>query len=157
VVDDNPLLAPDSALRHEAWGLEDPRLTWVEDLDSWVIAYTSFGPGGPGLSLATTKDFRSALRLGMVRAPEDKNGALLSRRIGGEYVAPPSGRGPDHRADICVALLDLHSWAPWAMAASRRWRTRQNWHRPPPIETPRTGLIIRRADRLVRSTAPLVS
>ena len=55
VVDEDPLLAPDPALRHEAWGLEDPRLTWVDDLDSWVIAFTSFGPGGPGLSLALTQ------------------------------------------------------------------------------------------------------
>lgn len=66
VVDDVPLLAPDPDLRHEAWGLEDPRLTWIEDLGSWVIAFTSFGPGGPGLSLATTQDFRSVQRLGMV-------------------------------------------------------------------------------------------
>ncbi len=51
-----------------------------------MIAFTSFGPGGPGLSLATTQDFRSVERLGMVRAPEDKNGALLPRRIDGEYV-----------------------------------------------------------------------
>jgi predicted GH43/DUF377 family glycosyl hydrolase len=86
VVDETPLLAPDPELPHEAWGLEDPRITWVEDLGSWVIAYTSFGPGGPGLSLATTQDFHTVHRLGMVRAPEDKNGALLPRRINGEYV-----------------------------------------------------------------------
>src|SRR5512133_143135 len=63
VVNDTPLLAPDPDLAHEAWGLEDPRLTW-----------------------ATTQDFHSVQRLGLARAPEDKNGALLPRRIRGEYV-----------------------------------------------------------------------
>ena len=38
------------------------------------------------MSLATTKDFHTVERLGMVRAPEDKNGALLPRRINGEYI-----------------------------------------------------------------------
>src|SRR4029453_11480089 len=71
---------------HESWGVEDARLTWVEELGCWVIAYTSFGPGGPGLSLATTRDFVSVERLGMVYAPEDKNGALLPRRVGGEFI-----------------------------------------------------------------------
>ena len=68
VVDEHPLLAPDPEKPYESWGLEDSRLTWVEELECWVIAYTSFGPGGPGLSLATTKDFRSVERLGLVRA-----------------------------------------------------------------------------------------
>ena len=96
VVDEDPLLAPDPALPHEAWGLEDPRLTWVDDLDSWVIAFTSFGPGGPGLSLALTQDFRSVERLGMVRAPEDKNGgAAAAPHRWRVRLAPPPGHGPD--------------------------------------------------------------
>ena len=64
--------------------------------------------------MALTKDFRSAERLGMVRAPEDKNGALLPRRIGGEYVLlhrPVTVL--THRADIWLSRsTDLHSWAP---------------------------------------------
>ena len=53
VVESTPLLAPTPGEVHEAWGLEDARLTFVAELDAWVIAYTSFGPGGPSLSLAT--------------------------------------------------------------------------------------------------------
>ena len=86
VVEQPPLLEPEPGVVHDSWGLEDARLTWVPELDRWVIAYTSFGPGGPGLSLATTADFHSVERLGMVRAPEDKNGALLPRRIGDHFV-----------------------------------------------------------------------
>ena len=36
----------------EAWGVEDPRLTWIEDRDQWIIAYTAYSPSGPLVSLA---------------------------------------------------------------------------------------------------------
>ena len=39
-VDHNPSFVPDPSNRpEEAWGVEDPRLTWVEDREEWVIAY----------------------------------------------------------------------------------------------------------------------
>lgn len=148
VVDDTALLSPHPDLLHESWGLEDPRLTWVEEMGCWVIAFTSFGPGGPGLSLATTEDFRSARRLGMVRAPEDKNGALLPRRVGGEYVLfhrPVTAL--THRADIWLSRSpDLHSWAPPEPVMAARpggwWDSARIGIGPPPIETPEGWLLI---------------
>ena len=62
VVEQEPLLEPAPGLDYESWGVEDARLTWVDELGRWVIAFTSFGPGGPGLSLATTRDFASVER-----------------------------------------------------------------------------------------------
>ena len=62
---------------------KDPRVTFVAELDRWIVTYTSFGPEGPGVSLAQTEDFRTFERLGMVMSPEDKNAALLPRRIAG--------------------------------------------------------------------------
>ena len=66
--------------------MEDPRITRVDDLDRWVIAYTAFGPMGPAVALATTYDFTSVERLGVVRVPEDKNGSLLPRLVGGDFI-----------------------------------------------------------------------
>src|ERR1700680_1295014 len=43
----------------EIWGIEDPRITFVPELQQYVITYTSYSRGGPGVSLALTKDFRS--------------------------------------------------------------------------------------------------
>ena len=57
LVDEKPLLESAPGILHEAWGVEDPRLTWMPELNAWVITYTSFGPGGPSISLATTQDF----------------------------------------------------------------------------------------------------
>ena len=38
-------------------GIEDPRITFVDELGKYVVAYTAFGKGGPGVALALTEDF----------------------------------------------------------------------------------------------------
>ena len=73
VVDEKPLIESDPSLEYEIWGVEDPRLTWVEELGVWVITFTSFGPGGPGLSMATTKDFRTVCLLYTSPSPRDRS------------------------------------------------------------------------------------
>ena len=52
----------------EIWGVEDPRITYMEEEKKWVIAYTAFSVGGPLVALATTTDFRTFERLGPVDA-----------------------------------------------------------------------------------------
>ncbi|MFN9938876.1 MAG: glycosidase, partial [bacterium] len=85
-VDSVPSFPPDPQEHsEEAWGIEDPRLTWVEDRQEWIIAYTAFSPSGPLVSLARTKDFVTFTRLGPVMPPEDKDAALFPRRFGGRY------------------------------------------------------------------------
>ena len=64
-------------------------------------------------------------RLGVVRAPEDKNGALLSRRVNGDLVMfhrPVTARR--QRADVWISRSpDLHSWsAPEPVLARPRGR-----------------------------------
>jgi predicted GH43/DUF377 family glycosyl hydrolase len=148
VVDEKPLIEADPNLEYEAWGVEDPRLTWVEELGVWVIAFTSFGPGGPGLSLATTKDFRTVERLGMVRAPEDKNGALLPRRVGGDFILfhrPVTAL--THRADIWLSRsTDLEMWHPPEPVMGARpggwWDSARIGIGPPPMETSEGWLMI---------------
>ena len=148
VVDDDPLLAPTPGVTHEEWGLEDPRLTWVPELDRWVIAYTSFGPGGPSISLATTTDFRAVERLGMVRAPEDKNGALLPRRVGGRHILlhrPVTALTA--RSDIWLSRSDdLHNWsAPEPVLAARPggwWDSARVGVGAPPLETEAGWLLV---------------
>ncbi len=69
----------------ELWGIEDPRITFVPELGKYAIAYTAFGKGGPGVSLAMTEDFVHFERLGLVMQPDDKDAALLPRRIDGMW------------------------------------------------------------------------
>src|ERR1041385_9342224 len=64
-IDPYPTLEPD--IEHypeELWGIEDPRITYVPELEKYVITYTSYSRGGPGVSLAVTQDFREFTRYG---------------------------------------------------------------------------------------------
>ncbi len=79
------LMANPEQYPEEIWGIEDPRITYVPELEQYVVAYTSFARGGPGVSLALTKDFRSFERFGVIMQPEDKDAALLPRRINGYW------------------------------------------------------------------------
>ena len=103
-VDPQPTLMPDpDAHPEEMWGVEDPRITWLEELQEWAIAYTAFSQGGPLVSLATTKDFRTFRRLGPVMPPEDKDAALFPVRFDGLWVML-------HRPVARVSTIEAHIW-----------------------------------------------
>jgi predicted GH43/DUF377 family glycosyl hydrolase len=46
-------------------GCEDPRITYVEPLEQYVMTYTAFSPVGPRVALAISKDLLSWHRLGL--------------------------------------------------------------------------------------------
>ncbi len=109
-VDPRPLLAPEDEESPEELGCEAPRVTYVEELEEWVIAYVAVSRSGPAVALATTRDFRSVRRLGTVLPPPNKDAALFPRRIRGRYwmLHRPSSGGAEH---IWVAeSSDLVFW-----------------------------------------------
>src|SRR5919202_1077501 len=54
-------------------GVEDPRVTLVQPLHLYVMAYTALGPAGPRVALATSPDLFHWTRLGLLRfAPEGR-------------------------------------------------------------------------------------
>ncbi|MEV0132255.1 hypothetical protein AB0H83_27800 [Dactylosporangium sp. NPDC050688] len=148
VVDAKPLIADDPTDQHSCWGVEDPRITYVDALGGYVIAYTAYGPGGPCVALARTEDFESVEPLGIVMPPEDKNASLLPRKIDGQYVLfhrPVSVLSA--RADVWLSKsVDLQAWTtpePVMQARSGPWwdATRIGMG-PPPIETPHGWLCV---------------
>jgi beta-1,2-mannobiose phosphorylase / 1,2-beta-oligomannan phosphorylase len=48
-------------------GCEDPRITYVEPLQGYVMTYTAFSPAGPRIALALSKDLFHWQRLGLAR------------------------------------------------------------------------------------------
>jgi predicted GH43/DUF377 family glycosyl hydrolase len=85
-IDSEPTLMPSpKEYPEEIWGIEDPRITFVPELQQYVVTYTSYSRGGPGVSLAVTKDFRTFERYGVIMPPDDKDTALLPRRIDGYW------------------------------------------------------------------------
>lgn len=123
----------------EIWGIEDPRITYVPELEQYAISYTSFARGGPGVSLALTRDFRIFERFGVIMQPEDKDAALLPRRINGYWAmihrpVTPTG------AHMWVSYSpDLRHWGNHkVMLAARRggwWDANKIGLCSPPIET----------------------
>lgn len=83
--EEQALLHPAQGFAYETHGVEDCRLTWMEDRDCWGIAYTAYGDFGPAVAVATTKDFRTVERFGLVGTPTDKNAALFPRSFKGLY------------------------------------------------------------------------
>src|SRR5437868_3950514 len=75
-IDPQPTLQGD-VVNHpeELWGIEDSRITFVPELGKYVVAYTAFGKGGPGVSMALTTDFVQFERCGLVMQPDDKDAA----------------------------------------------------------------------------------
>src|SRR5438105_3184837 len=54
-------------------GVEDPRVTLLQPLHLYVMAYTALGPAGPRVALATSPDLVHWTRLGPLRfAPEGR-------------------------------------------------------------------------------------
>lgn len=146
-IDTEPtLLANPREYPEEVWGIEDPRITYVPELKKYAVAYTSFARGGPGVSLALTEDFRSFERYGVIMQPEDKDAALLPRRINGYWAMI-------HRP---VTTLGAHMWISFSpdlrhwgshkiMLEARRggwWDANKIGLCSPPIETSKGWLTI---------------
>jgi beta-1,2-mannobiose phosphorylase / 1,2-beta-oligomannan phosphorylase len=148
-IDTEPLLAPDDGVASEQWGFEDARTTWVDELDRWVITCTAYGPAGPAVFLASTEDFRSVERYGIVRHPEDKNAALLPYRIDGRWVLfhrPQTRFGGSHGAILLSRSDDLVSWsAPEPVLEPRAgawWDSLRIGLGPPPLRTEHGWLVV---------------
>ena len=54
-IDRQPTLTPDPEhFPEEVWGIEDPRITYLRELDGYAIVYTAYSRVGPGVALALT-------------------------------------------------------------------------------------------------------
>ena len=146
-IDSQPtLMADPENFPEELWGIEDPRITFVPELEQYAVVYTAFTQDGPGVSLALTKDFRHFERCGLIMSPDDKDAALLPHRIDGYWVLihrPVS----TSRAHMWVSYsADLRYWGNSKLMLEARqgawWDADKIGLSPPPIETEEGWLVI---------------
>lgn len=146
-IDGQPTLLPDPEHHpEEIWGIEDARIVYVPELGKYAVTYTSYSRGGPGVSLALTEDFRHFERFGVIMPPEDKDAALLPRRIGGHWALihrPITLQG----AHIWISYSpDLRHWGSHKMILQARrgawWDANKIGLSPPVIETPEGWLML---------------
>ena len=139
-IDQEATLRPDPEHHpEELWGIEDPRITFVPELGKYAIAYTAFSKSGPGVALALTKDFHSFERCGLVMQPDDKDAALLPRRIDGSF-ALIHRPVHDSGAHVWISLSpDLRNWGSHKLLLQARrggwWDANKVGLSPPLIET----------------------
>ncbi len=143
-IDPEPTFKADQSSREERWGLEDPRIIWLEEQKQFAVTYVSFGEGGPVVSLAITKNFRNFARLGSLLPPEDKDACLFPRRFNGRFalVHRPIVRGEAH---MWISFSpDLKHWGdhrPLIMTRGAYWDCHRVGLACQPIETPQGWLI----------------
>ena len=103
-IDTKPTLPPAPDVHpEEIWGIEDPRITYIEDQDLWAVVYTAYSKGGPLVSLATTRDFKTFERKGAIMPPEDKDAALFPVQFSGRWAML-------HRPVSAFATVGAHIW-----------------------------------------------
>ena len=99
------------------YGCEDPRVTFVPELDKYVMTYTAFGPEGPRIALALSDDAYTWTRLGRMKflgelmpVGDDKDAIFFP-----EPVISPSGFKAFafyHRPMLHISTLDGHAAIP---------------------------------------------
>ncbi|MGI5835977.1 MAG: glycosidase [Chloroflexota bacterium] len=147
-IDLEPSLAPEPEKHpEEAWGIEDARITYVPEAESYFVAYTSYSCVGPGVSLAITSDFHNFERLGQILPPENKDAALFPRKIGGYWAMIHRPVIGGCNAHIWVSYSpDLIYWGRHKIVLPTRpgpwWDSARVGLSCPPIETDEGWLLI---------------
>jgi len=95
---------------YEAFGVEDARISLIDG--TYYISYVGVSPLGVTTCLASTKDFKSFQRHGVIFCPDNKDVVLFPERIDGKYYAlhrPASALFKKNEIWISESL-DLSCW-----------------------------------------------
>jgi predicted GH43/DUF377 family glycosyl hydrolase len=127
----------------EEYGVEDPRITQIGD--TFYISYVAVSRHGAATALASTKDFESFVRHGIVFCPENKDVVLFPERIDGQYVAlhRPNAATPFGAPEMWIARSpDLVHWGSHSplVGGSVAWEGDRVGGGTPPIRTQRGWL-----------------
>jgi len=129
----------------EEFGVEDPRITRLGD--TFYITYVAVSRHGAATALASTKDFETFQRHGIIFPPDNKDVVLFPEKINDTYVAlhRPISAAPFTSPEIWFSQSpDLRHWGqhePLACSTSA-WEADRVGAGPPPIRTPQGWLVI---------------
>ncbi|MEP6998897.1 MAG: glycoside hydrolase family 130 protein [bacterium] len=117
-VDPIPAIFPETAL--ESFGIEDPRITLIDG--TYWINYTAVSPLGIATALASTNDFRSFTRHGIIFPPNNRDVTIFPEKIGDRYVAlhRPMPDGIGQPAMWSASSPDMMSWGDHRFVADAR-------------------------------------
>ena len=156
IIDRTPTLEPDPDHPEEAWGIEDPRITYIKELGKYAVVYTAYSESGPVVSMAMTEDFENFERLGSILPPEDKDATIFPCKFGDRWmlIHRPIERG----AHIWISSSDnLKYWGEHKILINSRggswWDGSKVGICAQPLETPEGWLILYHGVRQTASGA----
>jgi predicted GH43/DUF377 family glycosyl hydrolase len=83
-IDEKPCMLPSNM--YEMYGIEDPRITEIDGI--YYINYSACSIiGGVTTCLATTTDFKTFEKKGVIFTPDNKDVAIFPEKINGKYMA----------------------------------------------------------------------
>jgi predicted GH43/DUF377 family glycosyl hydrolase len=134
----------------EEYGVEDPRITPLDG--RFYFTYVAVSRHGPATALASTTDFRTFERHGIIFCPENKDVVLFPEPIGGSFAAlhRPVCGSPFTRPEMWLARSpDLIHWGGHAPLAVPRsvWQSGRVGAGPPPVRVPAGWLAIYHGNR----------
>ena len=134
----------------EEFGVEDPRITPLDG--RYYFTYVAVSRHGPATALASTADFRTFDRHGVIFCPENKDVVLFPEKVGGAFAAlhrPVCGT-PFTRPEMWAARSpDLLHWgqhAPLTLAGAA-WQSGRVGAGCPPLRVPGGWLALYHGNR----------
>jgi beta-1,2-mannobiose phosphorylase / 1,2-beta-oligomannan phosphorylase len=105
---------------YESYGIEDPRITLLDG--TYWINYTAVSQYGISTALASTTDFQSFERHGVILPPDNRDVTIFPELIDGRYVAlhRPMPTGIGEPAIWIATSPDLLSWGNHRFVAAAR-------------------------------------
>jgi len=85
-VNEKPFMIPSTEgifKEYEAYGVEDPRITFVDG--EYLITYSAYSKHGVRIGLAKTKDFKSVERFSLITESDYRNVVIFPEKFGGLY------------------------------------------------------------------------
>ena len=80
-IDEEPWILPSGQM--EAWGIEDPRITNIDQ--TYLITYTAVSEHGVAVGLIETSDFISYQRKGLILPVDNKDVSIFPEKINNKY------------------------------------------------------------------------
>ena len=140
---EGPWFAPQT--EYEEFGVEDPRIVRLGN--TFYITYVAVSCHGVATALASTKDFKTFQRHGIIFPPENKDVLLFPERIGDFYYAlhRPNAARPFTKPEMWMATSpDLAHWGNHEqfLGGTDIWDVGRIGGGTPPVRTPRGWLEI---------------
>lgn len=132
--------------KYEEWGIEDPRITKLND--SFYITYSAISSDGVSVGLIQTEDFVSYKRLGVILPPTNKDAVIFPEKIQDKFYMlhrpVPSDIG---NLNIWLSSSEnLQEWGHhrviYRAGTAGAWEADRVGVGPPPIKTPKGWLVI---------------